>query len=95
MVRRHQSDGRSMAHCHDVLFWLPAPFSATGVQTKITPTTIFICVARIWIVMACTDRHRCGQSNNSGKEGETHFLYEVIWNILRGISNDISEDGKI
>ncbi|KAG1896342.1 uncharacterized protein F5891DRAFT_598912 [Suillus fuscotomentosus] len=40
----------------------------------------------------CTDRHRYCQSNNNGEEGETHFLCEVIWNLLEGISNDISEN---
>ncbi|KAG2034815.1 hypothetical protein BDR03DRAFT_964174, partial [Suillus americanus] len=53
---------------------------------------IFVCCAKLCLSLACTDRHRCCQSN-SGEGGETHFLCEVIWNLLKVISNDISEDG--
>jgi hypothetical protein len=31
------------------------------------------------ILTTCTNRHRCCQSSNSDKEGETHSSCEVIW----------------
>ncbi|KAG2155160.1 mitochondrial matrix Mmp37-domain-containing protein [Suillus bovinus] len=36
--------------------------------------------------------HPKAHSDNDDKEGETHFLCEMIWNIF-GISNDITENG--
>lgn len=50
------------------------------------------CAATLCLPLTCADGHRCCQSNNSGEEGEAHFLCEVIRNLLRGISNDMSED---
>jgi hypothetical protein len=41
------------------------------------------------------DKHRCCQNNNNGEERATHFLCEVMWNLLRGFSKDIFEDGRI
>lgn len=33
----------------------------------------------IALAQTCTDKHRCCQSSNNGDRGETHLLYEVIW----------------
>src|SRR5882757_5094662 len=40
------------------------------------------------VITIRVNRHRCCQSNYDGNYGETHSLYEVIWDIPREISNN-------
>ncbi|KAG2076626.1 hypothetical protein BDR04DRAFT_1089781 [Suillus decipiens] len=68
-------------------------------HTHFCKTTNIVTAANIHIARVsplpalCTDKYRCCRSNNNGEDGEIHFLCGVLWNLLRGILNDISEDG--
>jgi hypothetical protein len=49
------------------------------------------CLGQCMCWVSATDGHRCCQIKNNSNEGETHYLCEVIWDVI--LNNDSENEG--